>query len=59
MEVIINQIEKSDFNSARKFAIDGMQLAWYTNNNLELYLYSKYFWYLDIQSDKRVRCIYR
>ena len=39
---------KKDFNKARKFAIEGMNLNWYTSNKLELYLYSKYFWYLEI-----------
>lgn len=48
MDVSIKQLRKKDFNAARKFAIDGMHLSWYTSNNLELYLYSKYFWYLEI-----------
>ena len=48
MDVKIKQLRKKDFNKARKFAIEGMNLNWYTSNNLELYLYSKYFLYLEI-----------
>lgn len=48
MDVKIKQLSKNDFNKARKFAIEGMNLNWYTSNSLELYLYSKYFWYLEI-----------
>lgn len=48
MDVKIKQLRKKDFNTARKFAIKGMHLHWYTSNNLELYLYSKYFWHLEI-----------
>ena len=33
---------------ARKFAVEGMHLNWYTSNRFELYIYSKYFWYLEI-----------
>lgn len=48
MDIKIRQLRKKDFNIARKFAIKGMHLHWYTSNNIELYLYSKYFWYLEI-----------
>jgi GNAT superfamily N-acetyltransferase len=46
--IIIEQLKKSDFNKARKFAVDGMHLNWYANSKPELYIYSKYFWYLEI-----------
>jgi len=48
MDIVIKQLAKKDFNHARKFAIKGMHLDWYTNNKVELYLYSKYFWSLEI-----------
>ena len=48
MEIRIEQLRKKDFNNARKFAIDGMNLTWYASNKVELYLYSKYFLYLEI-----------
>lgn len=47
-DIIIKQLGKKDFNAARKFAIEGMHLSWYASNKLELYVYSKYFWYLEI-----------
>jgi GNAT superfamily N-acetyltransferase len=53
MNIEIKQLNKRDFNTARKFAIEGMHLNWYTNNNFELYLYSKYFWCLEISRATR------
>ena len=49
----IKQLRKKDFNMARKFAIEGMHISWYTNNKIELYFYSKYFWYLEITKATR------
>jgi ribosomal protein S18 acetylase RimI-like enzyme len=48
VDIIIKPLQKRDFDAARKFAIDGMHLTWYTSNKLELYLYSKYFWCMEI-----------
>lgn len=48
MNIVIKQLRKQDFNRAREFAIEGMHLSWYATNGIELYLYSKYFWYLEI-----------
>lgn len=53
MNIEIKQLNKRDFNTARKFAIEGMHLNWYTNNNFELYIYSKYFWYLEVSRATR------
>ncbi len=53
MDIKITQLRKKDFNTARKFAIEGMHLAWYTSNSVELYLYSKYFRYLEISRATR------
>lgn len=53
MGIVIRQLRKKDFNAARKFSIEGMHLAWYTRNSFELYLYSKYFWYLEISRATR------
>lgn len=44
----IKQINKKDFNTARKFALEGMHFNQYTNNKIALYFYSKYFWYLEL-----------
>jgi ribosomal protein S18 acetylase RimI-like enzyme len=48
VDITIKPLQKRDFDAARKFAIDGMHLTWYTSNRLELYLYSKYFWCMEI-----------
>lgn len=48
LNIEIKELERKDFNQARKFAVKGMNLSWYTSNKVELYLYSKYFWYLEI-----------
>ena len=53
MNVKITQIKKKDFNTARKYAIVGMNLNRYTSNNFELYFYSKYFWYSEISKATR------
>lgn len=54
MDIKIEQLRKKDFNVARKFAIEGMHLTWYTSNRLELYFYSKYFWYLELSKATKV-----
>jgi GNAT superfamily N-acetyltransferase len=48
MGIEIGKIKKKYFNTARKFAVEGMHLNWYAGNKFELYIYSKYFWYLEI-----------
>jgi ribosomal protein S18 acetylase RimI-like enzyme len=48
MDIEIKPLSKRDFNIARKYAIEGMHLSWYAKKGIELYLYSKYFWYLEI-----------
>lgn len=53
MEVIIHQIKKQDFNTARKFAIEGMHLRWHVKRKIALYLYSKYFWCGEISKATR------
>lgn len=44
----INNINNKDFSHARHFAIKGMNLHWYTTGKLQLYLYSHYFWKLEL-----------
>lgn len=48
MDITIRTIRKKDFNVARRFAVHGMHLHWYTTNRFELYLYSQYFWNLEV-----------
>lgn len=54
MEVNIHQLEKRDFNAARRFAIQGMHFEWYVKGRVALYLYSKYFWYMEASRATRV-----
>lgn len=48
MEINVRPIRQQDFDAARRFAVDGMHLDWYATGRLELYLYSQYFWNLEI-----------
>ncbi|WP_151736867.1 GNAT family N-acetyltransferase ['Paenibacillus yunnanensis' Narsing Rao et al. 2020] len=48
MDIVIKQLRKADFGKARNFAVEGMHLHWYASSKMELYFYSKYFWYLEI-----------
>ncbi|TDO04863.1 GNAT family N-acetyltransferase [Sunxiuqinia elliptica] len=57
-DIVIKQIEKRDFNSARKFAIEGMHLSRYASTKFELYFYSKYFWYLEISRATKALAAY-
>lgn len=59
MSIEIKKLRRRDFNQARKFAIIGMNLSWYTTNTVELYLYSKYFWYLEISKATRALGAYQ
>ncbi|MCH4058244.1 GNAT family N-acetyltransferase [Lapidilactobacillus gannanensis] len=43
MALNIQRLKRKDFENARKFAIEGMNLQLFTNNLFELYFYSKYF----------------
>jgi ribosomal protein S18 acetylase RimI-like enzyme len=58
MNIEIRPLRKKDFNQARKFAIEGMHLAWYAKPGLELYLYSKYVWYLELLRATKVYAAY-
>ncbi len=44
--VEIREIQKQDYKKAQKFAIQGMHLNWYMDNETILSLYSKYFWHM-------------
>ena len=44
----IREIQKQDYKKAQKFAIQGMHLNWYMDNETILSLYSKYFWYMEL-----------
>ena len=44
----IREIQKQDYKKAQKFAIQGMHLNWYIDNEIILSLYSKYFWHMEL-----------
>jgi len=48
MDVIIKKLSKRDFGIARQFAIEGMHLDWYAQSKAEMFIYSRYFWSLEI-----------
>lgn len=58
MDIVIRNIEKKDFSIIRKFASQGMQFNMYTENRAELYFYSKYFWYLELNRATQVLAAY-
>ncbi|MBD7937518.1 GNAT family N-acetyltransferase [Cytobacillus sp. Sa5YUA1] len=59
MSIKIIDLKRKDFNKARKFAIKGMNLSWYTTNAVELYFYSLYFWYDGISKATRALGAYK
>lgn len=59
MDVEIMILRKKDFNRARKFAIEGMNLNRYTDKKWILFLYSKYFWYSEVTKSTQAIGAYR
>lgn len=59
MTITIKSIEEKDFDEARRFAVHGMHLDWYATSKLELYFYSKYFWYLELTKATRALGAYQ
>lgn len=57
-DIIMKPLDKKDFNLARKFAIDGMHLSRYATTKIELYFYSKYFWYSEISKATKAFAAY-
>lgn len=48
MELEIKKLNKKDYNKAIQYAIKGMHFNIYLDNKLELNLYGRYFWYLEL-----------
>lgn len=48
MGVEIRPVERKDFKKAREFCRIGMNVDYYTDKPFEIYLYSKYFWYMEL-----------
>lgn len=58
MDIVIKNMRKKDFGKIQKFASQGMQFNMYTENKLELYFYTKYFWYLELNRASQILAAY-
>ena len=54
----IKEPKKRDYRAAIRFAIQGMHFDWYLNSKLLLYLYGKYFWYLEMNRATQILAAY-
>ena len=48
MEIEIRTLRRKDHQKAIRFAFVGMHFDWYTDSRALLWLYSRYFWYLEL-----------
>ena len=48
MDIELRNISKKDFKKAIEFCRIGMNVDYYTDKPFEIYLYSKYFWYMEL-----------
>ena len=58
--VEIREMQKKDYKKAQEFAIQGMHLDWYMDNETILSLYSKYFWHMELNRATKAygaRCV--
>ncbi|ADL51246.1 GNAT family N-acetyltransferase [Clostridium cellulovorans] len=49
MQIELRELERKDYDKAIEFAIEGMHFNRYTENKKELYMYGKYFLYMEMQ----------
>ncbi|MDR0983601.1 MAG: GNAT family N-acetyltransferase [Ruminococcus sp.] len=54
----IRKILYKDYGKIQKFAMQGMNFNMYTENKLELYFYTKYFWYLELNRATQILAAY-
>lgn len=54
----IKEIHRRDYKQAEKFAIRGMHFDWYMYSKLALSLYTRYFWYLELDRAARAYAAY-
>lgn len=48
METEIRELRRADHKEAIRFAAVGMHFDWYTDSRFLLWIYSRYFWYLEL-----------
>ena len=58
MSIEIKDLDPKDYDIARQFAIEGMNLNRYTSYSYELYIYSKYFLYLELLKSTQILAAY-
>lgn len=58
MDIKIKELRRKDFNKVIEFAIKGMNFNRYVNGKTELYLYGKYFLYLELKRATQVLAAY-
>ena len=58
MELEIKELNKKDYNKVIQYAIKGMHFNIYLENKLELNLYGRYFWYLELTNATQVISAY-
>lgn len=58
MELKIKELNKKDYNKVIQYAIKGMHFNMYLDNKLELNLYGRYFWYLELLNATQVISAY-
>lgn len=58
MELELKELDKKDYNKVIQYAIKGMHFNMYIDNKLELNLYGRYFWYLELLNATQVISAY-
>ncbi|KAG4090100.1 N-acetyltransferase GCN5 [Neocallimastix lanati (nom. inval.)] len=58
MTIQIKELDKKDYDIARQFAIEGMDIRRYTEVPREIYLYSTYFFYMELIKATQVLAAY-
>lgn len=58
MKLEIKKLSKKDYNKVIQYAIKGMHFNMYLENKLELNLYGRYFWYLELTNATQVISAY-
>jgi len=58
MAIQIRELDSKDYDTARQFAIDGMDIRRYSDIPYEIYLYSKFFFYMELIKSTQILAAY-
>ena len=58
MKLEIKPLKKKDYGKIIQYAIKGMHFNMYLDNKLDLNLYGRYFWYLELSNATQVIAAY-